>query len=240
MVMMLHLTTAVPIMETATTIKIPTRHEYKHRISQLEALVLSRRLGKVLRHDANVGTDGRYLVTSLYFDSPFDEAMQAKIAGISYREKFRIRYYGQKADFIKLEKKYKKRDLGAKDSVRLEAFDVQRIIAGDFTFLKESKEMLKREFYLHLVAGYRPKVIIRYEREAFTYLHGNVRITIDTKISSSFDTKNFLGDARFYMIEADPILEVKYDRFLPDNIRLLVNINQKSIAYSKYVKGRTS
>ena len=70
----------------------PMRHEMKHQISPAEDLVLSRRLRQLFAHDNYAGEDGTYLVTSLYFDTPYDDAVREKLAGVSRREKFRLRY----------------------------------------------------------------------------------------------------------------------------------------------------
>lgn len=72
------------------------RHELKHRLTQAEADALARRLRRVLPPDAH-GGEGGYRVTSLYFDTPYDEALLEKIDGVSRRDKFRLRYYGTDA-----------------------------------------------------------------------------------------------------------------------------------------------
>ena len=83
------------------------RHEVKHQLSPPEALVLTSRLQKLFPRDGHAGPDGSYRVTSLYFDTPYDTALREKLDGVDRREKFRLRYYGERPDFLKLEKKWK-------------------------------------------------------------------------------------------------------------------------------------
>ena len=218
--------------------KVPIRHEIKHQVTKAEDLVLRLRLRKVLSFDSH-GKDGRYLVTSLYFDDEYDRAYRAKIEGLNYKEKFRIRYYGDDLSFIKLEKKYKRGDLSAKDSVKLSKDEVEKIIEGDIDFLLKSKEELKKEFYVRLKNKLAPVSVVRYEREAFVYPYGNVRITFDSDISKIFEIKDFLDqDADYVQLEENTILEIKYDRYLPDTIRALIDIDTRRTSYSKYAISR--
>ena len=82
------------------------RHEWKIELSPLDLLVLRQRLRRVLQPDAHA-VDGRYLIRSLYFDTPEDRALREKLDGVSRREKFRIRYYNGDVSCIHLEKKSK-------------------------------------------------------------------------------------------------------------------------------------
>ena len=68
------------------------RHEWKIELSPSDLLILRQRLRRVLQPDAHA-VDGRYLIRSLYFDTPEDRALREKLDGVSRREKFRIRYY---------------------------------------------------------------------------------------------------------------------------------------------------
>ena len=90
------------MMTAGTTEPLRLRHEVKHQISPQEDLVLASRLGKLFPRDGHAGPDGSYRVTSLYFDTPYDTALREKLDGVDRREKFRLRYYGERPDFLKL------------------------------------------------------------------------------------------------------------------------------------------
>lgn len=175
-------TTGTPAM-TINRPPLRFRHEYKHLISPSEDAVLSGRLGRLFPRDSHAGPSGTYRVCSLYFDTPDDRALRQKLNGTDNREKFRIRYYGDSADFFRLEKKIKKNTLCAKRSASLTEEEVQMILEGRHDFLLESPNGLLVEFYSKLKGQLlTPRTVVSYEREAFVYPPGNVRVTLDRHI----------------------------------------------------------
>ena len=231
-------TMGIPVMTIKPETEIPLRHELKHRINLREDLVLSQRLKKLFPHDKNAGPDGTYRVTSLYFDTPYDSALREKIDGVNRREKFRLRYYGTDTSFIRLEKKYKVNGLCGKRSARMNREQVQRLLAGDMEFLLDSSDPLFLEFYSKLRGrGLCPKTIVSYDREAFAYEPGNVRLTLDRNIRSGLGSIDFLNIAIFQLpvAEKSTVLEVKYDAFLPELVRMAVQVpDRQAEACSKY------
>ena len=113
-----------------TTEPLRLRHEVKHQLSPQEDLVLTSRLGKLFPRDGHAGPDGSYRVTSLYFDTPYDTALREKLDGVNRREKFRLRYYGERPDFLKLEKKWKVNGLCGKRSARLTWSEAERLLSA--------------------------------------------------------------------------------------------------------------
>ncbi len=212
------------------------RHELKYTISRLEDKVLSSRLPGILPRDRNAGPDGTYRITSLYFDTPTDTALRQKLDGVARREKFRIRYYGDQAELLRLEKKMKLGSLTAKESARLTRQEAEGILRGDIDFLLHRGEPLLTEFYSKLRSGLQPKSIVVYDREAFTYGPGNVRITLDRNVRTSLRCTDFLNPSRLHICagEGETVLEVKYDEYLPDIVRLAVQTESRQTAYSKY------
>ena len=214
------------------------RHEWKHQINPQEDLVLSQRLGKLFPRDGNAGPDGAYQVTSLYFDTPYDSALREKLDGVNRREKFRLRYYGSDLSFLRLEKKYKVNGLCGKRSARLTREQAERLLDGDARFLLDTGDALLLELYSKIQGqGLRPKTIVRYDREAFLYAPGNVRITLDRDIRTGLGSVDFLNPGVFCVRAAGPgtVLEVKYDTFLPEIVRMAVQVpGRQAAACSKY------
>ena len=214
------------------------RHEWKHQINPQEDLVLSQRLRKLFPRDGNAGPDGAYRVTSLYFDTPYDSALREKLDGVNRREKFRLRYYGSDLSFLRLEKKYKVNGLCGKRSARLTREQAERLLDGDARFLLDTGDALLLELYSKIQGqGLRPKTIVRYDREAFLYAPGNVRITLDRDIRTGLGSVDFLNPGVFCVRAAGPgtVLEVKYDAFLPEIVRMAVQVpGRRAAACSKY------
>ena len=222
--------------------KVQMRHELKHRINRQEDPALSQRLRKLFRHDPNAGADGSYRVTSLYFDTPYDDALREKLDGVNRREKFRLRYYGCDTDFIRLEKKFKISGLCGKRSVRITAEQAVNLVSGEYGFLLDSGEPLLIEFYSKLQGkGLRSKTVVVYDREAFLYDIGNVRVTLDRNIRTGLGSVDFLNPDLFHMqvMPGYTILEVKYDAFLPGIVSAAVQVpGRQASAYSKYAACR--
>lgn len=224
------------------SIQMQFRHEYKHYLNYVDYLCIRNRLQCVMKKDSHAGVSGCYQIRSLYFDNPDDKALREKIIGISDREKFRIRCYDFNFDFIRLEKKVKRGGLGYKVSAPLTFSEVQKIIDSDLEWMKDSSEALIVELYEKMkIQGLRPKTVVDYRREPFVYDAGNVRVTLDYDIRSGVKSVDFLNK-ELPTIPASPgtyILEVKYDNFLPDIIRDIVQMqNREESAFSKYAACR--
>lgn len=90
-------------------------------------------------------------------------------------------------------------------------------------------------------AGLRPKVIVAYERKAYVYGPGNVRITFDRNVRASGRVEAFgRPDIAYELLrEYENVLEVKYDELIPDFLLPLLELgNMQQTAYSKYQLGR--
>ncbi|NLE13944.1 MAG: polyphosphate polymerase domain-containing protein [Clostridiales bacterium] len=218
------------------------RHEYKFPISETDIQVLRMRLGAVLQRDKYTMADGRYRVRSLYFDNLYDKALLEKLDGLQYREKFRIRLYNGDHSFIMLEKKSKYNNLSRKLQTRLRYDEVAQLIEGHTDWMPLRGDPLINELHARMKNDLlRPQTVVEYLREPFTYPAGNVRITIDSDIRTGILSKAFL-DPDLTLLEAAPgeaVLEVKYDEYLPDLIRGLVNLGtRRASSFSKYAVSR--
>lgn len=136
------------------------RHEWKHEITYLDMLTLRQRLRVVAQADRHT-RDGKYLIRSLYFDTPADKALLEKLNGVSRREKFRIRYYNGDTSVIHLEKKSKLGGLGNKQSAALSVPETSAILRGDLFWMLDSGRPLVQELYSKMrTQQLRPKTIV--------------------------------------------------------------------------------
>ena len=228
----------IPITMIKEKNDLKLRHELKHTINPQEDRVLASRLRKLFKHDVNADSHGSYRVSSLYFDTPYDKALRQKLDGVNRREKFRLRYYGSDTSFIRLEKKFKINGLCGKYSATVTENQVQCILAGDIDFLLKCENPLLLEFYSKMRGSLlAPKTIVTYDREAFLYEPGNTRITIDRNLRSGLSNLDFLNPQLYHAPVSNrlAVLEIKYDEFLPDLVRMAVQLpNRQAAAYSKY------
>lgn len=217
------------------------RHEWKHQITPGERLLLQSRLGAVLPLDPHA-QGGSYRIRSLYFDTPGDKALREKLDGADPREKFRLRYYGKDFRQVTLEKKSKIRGLCAKEQTLLTLQEVQSILSGNLTQTMALRDPLLRELQFKITAqGLQPKTIVDYTRVPYVYAPGNVRVTLDYDLRAGLNPLDFLDPCSPTLpVDSQPvILEVKWDQFLPDLVRDLVQLKgQRSCAFSKYAACR--
>ena len=203
------------------------RHEWKHELSFQDSLILRQRLRAVMEPDVHAVND---------------KALREKLDGVNRREKFRLRYYNGDPSLIHLEKKSKLDGLGTKFSANVTAEEAQKLIDGDLDWMLDSDRPLVRELYVKMRSqGLRPKTIVDYTREPFIYRPGNVRVTLDYDIRSGLGCTDFLNPRAVTVPAGDApiLLEVKWDAYLPDLIRDIVQLPGRHVsAFSKYAQCR--
>lgn len=242
------------------------RHELKFELPPHEALLLAKRLGMLFPRDEHAGPDGRYTVRSLYFDTPFDDALREKHEGFTSRAKWRMRAYGTEPlatdgaeRVIRLEKKVKRNGAGSKHASWLTPREARSLAIPSQGTPREQKgqhehrlspapdreasnDPVLEEFKAgQRVLGLRPCVVVTYEREAFTFEPGNVRITLDARMRSCKHPESFFDPSRLLAPYAPGavVLEVKYDAYLPDIVRDAIQVpGAVRVAHSKYALAR--
>ena len=218
------------------------RHEWKHIISPSDKAQLIARLATFCKPDPHYGANS-YHIRSLYFDNVYDKALRERLNGQECREKFRIRYYNFDDRYIVLEKKSKFSHLCGKQSARVTRQEVEALLRGEIDWLMQKDTKLCHELYAKMrYQMLKPKVIVDYTRRAFVYEPGNTRITLDYDVRTGLSSLNFF-DPQLPTIPADItnpiILEVKYDRYLPDNVRRAIRLdNRRTTNFSKYAACR--
>ncbi len=213
------------------------RHEFKYIIPYSEFLKLRKELESVLILDQGKS----YLIRSLYFDSPDDADYYDKQGGELVRKKIRLRIYDVNSDYAKFEIKNKVDIHQLKESLVINKLDAIEILKENYDVLNKMDNDLAKRLYIYLMNGYRPKVIIEYERLAFISSL-NTRITFDYNIKKSNDFKSFYNNKINYFELTNPnevVLEVKFDRFLEPYIsKILDKYTSRYQSISKYIMGR--
>ena len=216
------------------------RHEMKYYINYVEMHALRNRIAGILKLDKNsIDTNG-YNIRSLYFDGMQNHALYDKNDGIFGREKYRIRIYNGSDQVINLERKSKYGDFISKESAPLSRANYDAILNNEYDCLRNRPEPLIQDFYRALSYRlFKPRVIVDYIREAYIFEPGNVRITFDKELTASVNGIDLFDDRMIYeqiLYPEQVILEVKFDHFLPDQIRQLLQPERfVRSAISKYV-----
>ena len=168
------------------------RFELKYVITLQEAERVKSVLRRYLVPDEHGNNNGRYSLTSLYYDSPNYRCYHEKMAGIKFRRKLRLRRYEtgeivtpETPVFIEIKQRVdrvtqKRRvTLPYHEALRL-LNDRQPIAAGpnDKAFVEEVYTFLWQY-------NLRPSSIVRYDRQAFigTKYDIGLRVTFDTVLT---------------------------------------------------------
>ena len=111
-----------------------------------------------------------------------------------------------------------------------------KITSGDIDWMLNDGRGVVAELYAQM-KGYalRPKVIVEYTRTPFIYKAGNVRVTLDCNIRSGVFSTDLFNPASLVHTGDMDVLEVKYDRFLPDIVKMAIYpIGHDRESMSKY------
>ena len=220
--------------------QLPARHELKYFIHPAEVEALRIQLRRGMELDSHCRGGRPYAIRSLYFDDIEDSAYFDKVGGVMHRDKYRIRIYRYSDAEIFLERKRKLGDLIQKSSVQITRRLCEQIMDGDPRGLQTSSSPLLHDVYVQMRTRLlRPAVIVDYEREAYLHPAENVRITFDLRLRSGLHSTELFNPDLPTVCPHDgnvEILEVKFDEYLPDHIRALLDgIQADRSAVSKYV-----
>jgi hypothetical protein len=211
------------------------RHERKYHLTEADAMLVRQRVSYVLAPDKNAG--GPYRVSSVYFDDAHNTSLHQKRNGVFLRDKWRLRFYNNSLKLIHLERKHKRGELARKEHAPVTEEQYMELCGADFRCAARQKDPVWKAFYArHLLGRMRPVVTVDYDREAFSYVPGNVRLTFDTNLRAAIPGSGYSAavDTGGLMI-----LELKYDSFLPAVVAgLLSGIQFTQLAISKYVMAR--
>lgn len=204
------------------------RHELKYICTDQQICLIKHRLLSLLQYDLHAGSNGEYIISSLYFDDCYNTCYHENANGEDPRCKFRIRIYNHSEEHISLEKKIKINGMTRKEICLIDGDIFEKMIAGDDCRAYLGRNNLLDQWILdRKVRMLRPRCIIEYKRIPLIYKLGNVRITFDSQICANNDISTFFKHDTSginVLPMGIQVLEVKYDSFLPDIIYDLCNI----------------
>ena len=209
------------------------RYERKFIIKIFDLYFLNQKI-KLSRHNFSKKYEDRY-VNNIYFDTKNMSSLKDNIEGNFFREKIRVRWYG---DFLgptkqpKLEFKIKKGLMGYKKQYILNSFDLNESV----NFSNYLKEYFDENNLINYNYTFSPSVVNSYRREYFQSYRNDYRITIDHNVSY-YNLRNKSRPRLDYTNNENIIVELKYTKEdknikdLTNYLRLRLNKN------SKYVNG---
>ncbi len=225
------------------------RYELKYVLPAAKCEEIIKDLDGFATPDTHDGGGG-YPITSLYYDSPTFDCFWAKVDGIKFRRKVRLRIY-QAADIEKTERgmveiKQRINRTVQKRRLELPLAQAEQLCDGtldpswDEQNLDEMDQQVASEVrYLVHALALRPTCITAYQRRAFVgnRYDSGLRITFDSSLAGRVHALRVNSPARNHPI-APPdwcIMEVKCDDAIPDWVTSLLARHSCSLQrVSKY------
>lgn len=238
-----------PVKPSRSLIKSFNRFELKYALPIQVVPRIKEEILKYALPDPFGDGEGRYLLTSLYYDSPAYTFFWEKIDGIKYRRKLRMRWYetepclrNDSTVFLEIKQRVDRVTQKKRLPLRYEealSFCSEGIIPEHE---EEDKATVDEIYSLLKLYGLKPKVITTYERQAFvgTDYDLGLRITFDSHVT--YRTRNLDLDGGSYdgfIVPPDlVIMEIKTNERVPFWITELVSEKElKLIRVSKYCQG---
>jgi SPX domain protein involved in polyphosphate accumulation len=231
------------------TIRRFNRFELKYMITIKQAELFKKALSAFLIADEHGNGDGRYILSSLYYDSPDFRCYWEKVDGVKFRRKLRIRHY------VTDEALTDDTPVFVEIKQRLDRVTQKRRIVLPYrnamslcndrqypkVFALDDKAVLD-EIYAYLWQyNLRPISIVNYERQAFigTDYDLGLRVTFDTSLQ--YQTHNLLlhdEPSTLPMLPADRvIMEIKVNERIPYWLtEMIAAHNLNMIRVSKYCR----
>lgn len=181
------------------------------------------------------------IVNSLYFDNVAQEAVRDNLAGISHRNKIRLRCYGDQLSNPsdpKLEIKTREGRLGSKTIYPLSA-DILLTNKNLYALSRSIFHKLQTSHFTHMaINNYLvPMLLVKYQREYYE-VHNGIRITIDKKIRFFNAVQNNSLDSLKPIYYNPYIMEIKFPTELKNHVANLIrSLHLTPKRHSKYLTG---
>ncbi len=183
---------------------------------------------------------GRHKISNIYFDTEDYRIIRHSLEKPKYKEKLRVRCYGEPSDeaiaFIELKKKFN--GVVYKRRVYSDQRKVFSYLDGGTNAMEQSQILNEIDYFKNSFNEIRPRVYLSYEREAFfSTIDENFRLTFDFNIMArDSDVSLYSSDNDMEVLSNDfVLLEVKTVMGLPN--WLLEFLSENSIyktSFSKY------
>lgn len=150
------------------------------------------------------------------------------------RERFTIEYHNEDTDNISLVKKSRRKDCYLQRVAPVSRHECERILSGDIEALRKETDPLIFEFYNRIGMGdLREWMLADYTMETFFSLDGEVQVSVESDFQTGLNTNDFLNEWHPVTKRTGPvILEVKYDKALPEMISRFAGSERKAEAFA--------
>lgn len=177
------------------------------------------------------------LISNIYYDTPNYYLIRKSLEKPIYKEKFRIRGYGNLTHndlvFVELKKKYK--GIVYKRREKINLYLVDKLLNGDLNTNQIRKEIA---YFIKFYSQLQPKILLSYERMAYVFKNNkNIRITFDKNILWRTENISLLSGVYGNKLLPDNmfLLEIKIAGAFPNDLAKFLSQHKIfKTSYSKY------
>jgi len=211
------------------------RYEKKYLLNEDTYQILQRQLEPYMVMDQY----GVHNIRNIYFDTETDELIRTSIEKPVYKEKFRLRCYGEPKEdsevFLEIKKKYK--GVVNKRRITMPKWEAERYLLEGIKLEKDS-QIFREIDYMIKHYNVSPKLYLSYDRIAlFGKEDSELRITFDQNIRSRRQHLDIADDTNTeQMLEQGMyLMEVKIKDVLPMwFVDILSELQLRNVSFSKY------
>ena len=222
-------------------IEVFERTEIKYLLSHEQFI----KLQEFLVNYARIDNYGKTRIHNIYFDTPDYKLIRTSLDKPVYKEKLRLRTYGDTNDFtnsfIEIKKKYK--GLVYKRRVSGTYKKAYDYLVKDGHPLDDSQISREIESFRNMYGELRPAMNISYDRIAMVGIDDpNFRVTFDTNIQWTTDKPDLRRETggRQILKDGEYLMEIKVANSMPMSLaRRLSELRIFPTSFSKYGRAYT-
>ena len=219
------------------------RFELKYIVEAKKAEAVKGDLLDYMDPDHNGTADGSYSISSIYYDTADLAFMRAKVEGIKYRRKLRVRRYGDRTEapvFVEIKQRINRTT--QKRRLILPLAEAYQLCAGEWERELDDPEdnaAAQEVMFLSRGLNLQPTSVVGYRRQAYvgsSYEPG-LRVTFDHDIWGAVASQGLVPDVSRHALtpQSTVIMEVKANNAVPMWLANLLARHDCSLRrYSKY------
>ena len=215
--------------------KVFNRYEKKYMLTRQQYEAISQRLEPYMEKDQY----GLHTIRNIYYDTEDDELIRTSLEKPKYKEKFRVRCYGEpnaESDyFLEIKKKYK--GIVNKRRIVMKPQEAKAYLENGEK-PREQSQIFREVDYVWNHYQLIPKVYLAYDRIAlFGKEDAEFRVTFDQNIRSRDFALTLEKDTETTKLLKDGyyLMEVKISNAMPLwFVKILTELEIRSTSFSKY------
>lgn len=211
------------------------RKEQKYLLDEAQGAAFCRAMEKYMEPDRYATSR----IRNIYYDTPDYRLIRRSLEKPAYKEKLRLRSYGDAGEdskvFLEMKKKYK--GIVYKRRISLKARQAQDYMADPAAKLGNTQIGREIDYFKSFYGDLFPAVYLSYDRQSWRSHDGTLRITLDCNIRYRTEdvdlTKPNWGQE--LLPPGQSLLEIKSPGAMPMWLVEVLNTNQiRQVSFSKY------